>query len=123
MEIPESRIDDSGMALLQGYDWPGNVRELQNVIQRLLISSDDLPSRADIEAALGSPETAADDLLSDEMNWTFKTIQPLREMEKVFRKSYFLYIRSQAKTDAEAARLLGLAPSNYHRMCKEMGLK
>jgi gentisate 1,2-dioxygenase len=47
----------------------------------------------------------------------------LREMENIFRKKYFTFIRKHSTSDADAARKLGLAPPNYHRMCKELGLK
>jgi two-component system response regulator AtoC len=44
-------------------------------------------------------------------------------METIFRKKYFEFIRKHSSSDAEAARKLGLAPPNFHRMCKELGLK
>ena len=47
----------------------------------------------------------------------------LRDMENIFRKKYFTFIRKHSTSDADAARRLGLAPPNYHRMCKELGLK
>jgi hypothetical protein len=50
-------------------------------------------------------------------------IIPLMEIEKQFRKSYMKFVRDQSKTDAEAARKLGLAPPNYFRISKELGLK
>ena len=52
-----------------------------------------------------------------------ESIVPLREVEREFRHKYFQMVRSQVASDAEAARLLGLAPPNYYRMCKELGLK
>ena len=47
----------------------------------------------------------------------------LREMEKSFRLRYFKYVRSISSSDANAADKLGIAPSNFYRMCKELGLK
>ena len=44
-------------------------------------------------------------------------------MERLMREKYFLFVRDHSASDAEAAKKLGLAPPNYHRMCKEMGLK
>ncbi|MCB9478210.1 MAG: sigma-54-dependent Fis family transcriptional regulator [Deltaproteobacteria bacterium] len=34
-------LDDDVMAALMAYDWPGNVRELENLIERMVILSDD----------------------------------------------------------------------------------
>jgi hypothetical protein len=50
-------------------------------------------------------------------------VVPLREMERIFRTNYFRYVRSISSSDSNAAEKLGLAPSNFFRMCKELGLK
>jgi len=119
----ESSISPEARKLLIEYQWPGNVRELQNVIQRLLISSNKIINTEDVKSALGIKDSSVID--SDPGIFILKdtTVKPLREMEKKFRKQYFTYIREQACSDAEAARMLGLAPPNYYRMCKELGLK
>jgi DNA-binding IclR family transcriptional regulator len=44
-------------------------------------------------------------------------------MERTVREKYFRYVRQHSATNAEAAKKLGLAPPNYHRMCKELGIK
>jgi hypothetical protein len=44
-------------------------------------------------------------------------------MERLFRLRYFQFVRSNSASDAEAAKKLGLAPPNYHRMSKDLGLK
>lgn len=41
------RIADEAMVHLWEYDWPGNVRELENLVERLVILSDDGVIRAD----------------------------------------------------------------------------
>jgi hypothetical protein len=48
---------------------------------------------------------------------------PLRETEWIFRTNYFRYVRSTPSSDSNAAEKLGLAPSNFFPMCKELGLK
>jgi hypothetical protein len=50
-------------------------------------------------------------------------VMPLREVERVFRTRYFRYVRSISSSDSNAAEKLGLAPSNFYRMCKELGIK
>jgi hypothetical protein len=50
-------------------------------------------------------------------------VLPLKEMERIFRIKYFKYVRSISSSDSFAAERLGLAPSNFYRMCKELGLK
>ncbi|HLP17832.1 MAG TPA: sigma-54-dependent Fis family transcriptional regulator, partial [Bacteroidota bacterium] len=50
-------------------------------------------------------------------------VMPYKEMEKIFRTKYFKYVRSISSNDSNAAEKLGLAPSNFYRMCKELGIK
>ena len=52
-----------------------------------------------------------------------ENIKPLRELEKSLRQKYFEFVRENSISDAEAAKKLGLAPPNYYRMSKELGLK
>ena len=47
----------------------------------------------------------------------------LKEMERLVREKYFTYVRETSSSDTEAAKKLGLAPPNFHRMCKKLGLK
>ncbi|RMI13370.1 MAG: sigma-54-dependent Fis family transcriptional regulator [Calditrichaeota bacterium] len=118
------RITEPAMGLLTQYEWPGNVRELQNVVQRLLFLRERELDPEHIRNALGiyrQPATAGEPFPG--YSWDPRNILPLRTVEKNFRKQYFEFVRAHARSDAEAARLLGLAPPNYHRMCKELGLK
>lgn len=39
--LPRKRVDDEALAVLKGYRWSGNVRELENVIQRMVLMTDD----------------------------------------------------------------------------------
>jgi len=50
-------------------------------------------------------------------------VLPLKDMEKIFRVKYFKYVRSISSSDSSAAEKLGMAPSNFYRMCKELGIK
>lgn len=47
-------ISKEALSSLQDYDWPGNVRQLENILQRLIVISEDesLISNADVEEAL-----------------------------------------------------------------------
>jgi hypothetical protein len=44
-------------------------------------------------------------------------------MEKILRERYFKFVRLNSDSDTDAAKKLGLAPPNYYRMAKELGLK
>ena len=47
------KIDAGALKYLQGLDWRGNIRELRNVVERLVIMSDDIVTEADAKAFAG----------------------------------------------------------------------
>ncbi|MBF9222369.1 sigma-54-dependent transcriptional regulator [Hymenobacter ruricola] len=47
------KIDADALEYLQGLDWRGNIRELRNVVERLVIMSDDTISADDAKAFAG----------------------------------------------------------------------
>lgn len=116
------RLNRAGAELLYQYNWPGNIRQLKNIIQRLVLTSDEEIKEHHIRTTLDlDPEkvlAGAEAVLSQPAD-----IRPLREVEAEFRRKYFKFVRQNSKTDAEAAQKLGLAPPNFHRMCRELGLK
>lgn len=118
-------LEEEAISFLRDYYWPGNVRELKNLIQRLLFYEDNVITVQLIENALGKKVSNLENYFGNE-GVSFKTnegIVPLKQMEKIFREKYFKFIRNQSSSDSEAAKKLGLAPPNYLRMCKELGLK
>lgn len=46
---PKKEIEDAAIKLLQEVDWTGNIRELRNVIERLIILSDQKIVQSDVE--------------------------------------------------------------------------
>ena len=124
MSVPVPELSEESMRFLINYNWPGNVRQLQNVLQRLLFLSEPKIEIAQLKTVLGpqgiSPTGKSDEIDAD---WTFDSIIPWRDMERKLKQKYFIFVRKNTKSDAEAARQLGLAPPNYYRMCKELGIK
>ena len=47
------KIDAAGLKYLQGLDWRGNIRELRNVVERLVIMSDETITASDAQAYAG----------------------------------------------------------------------
>jgi two-component system response regulator AtoC len=120
--IPE--ITDDAMMLLNSAPWKGNVRELKNVVQRLLFINDSVITRETMQFALGLTSNGTTYSAAQWLN--FSTMQEqlqLRQLERLVRQKYVEYIRSISSSDTDAAKKLGLAPPNYHRMCKELGIK
>jgi DNA-binding NtrC family response regulator len=105
------------------YKWPGNVRELRNVAQRLVLNCTDKITAKDVtnHMTMRNPIPTKDESVIDDLY--AGQVLPLPEMEKMFRVRYFKYVRSISSSDSNAAEKLGLAPSNFYRMLKELGLK
>jgi two-component system, NtrC family, response regulator AtoC len=115
-------IKDDAMKILIDYEWPGNVRELKNVVQRLLFFDEKIITEPLAKHALGINWKEKDNNIIREFFSTSNIIS-LREMEQHIRQQYFEFVRENSDSDSDAAKKLGLAPSNYHRMAKELGLK
>lgn len=123
MGKPILHIDNDVMEKLTDYDWPGNVRELKNLCQRLVFNSNVSIKLANLdEALLGKNLSSAKNENSISFNKP-SDIKPLKVVEKELREKYFKFVRDNSISDAEAAMKLGLAPPNFHRMCKELGIK
>jgi len=120
MSLEKPAVGEDAIAALMSYEWPGNVRELQNVIQRLLISCENEITAEDVKNILG---TKRESIVNGPGFWFGDTILKWKEMETIFKIKYFNYVRGKAKSESEAARLLGIAPPNFYRMCSKLGLK
>ena len=123
MNIPVREVEPRAKGILMNYRWPGNVRELRNVAQRLVLNCEGKITAKDVS----DPMILKNPLRKEEPGGVKEfgggQVLPLREMERIFRTNYFKYVRSISNSDSNAAEKLGLAPSNFFRMCKELGLK
>lgn len=128
MNMIAPKILDEAIEELLDYEWRGNVRELRNVAHRSMLMQEGVIDKAIIKKALNilKPYEAIN---NEVYNKTFAKIDefneiiPLKEFEATMRRKYFEYVRTNSSSDAEAAKKLGLAPPNFHRMLKELGLK
>ena len=120
MSITVPKMKNDALGVLQMFEWPGNVRQLQNVVQRLLISSEGEITKGDVQNILGSKKI---DSLQGPEFWFGEDILKWKEMENLFRTKYFNFVKNRTKSESEAARQLGIAPSNFYRMCHKLGIK
>lgn len=124
MSVKLPVIEDEAMELLTRYNWPGNVRELQNVVQRLLLMGKSPVNVSQVRGALGFLEPMEQiQKQSTAGFWSKQKMPTWRDMEQRIQREYFQFVRENTSSDAEASRILGLAPPNFHRMCKRLGLK
>ena len=123
MDVPVPAVDPEAREILMNYKWPGNVRELRSVVQRLILNYPEKITAKDVS----NPAILSNNILTNDAS-SFEEmasgqVLPLRDVERIFRVKYFKYVRSISNSDSNAAEKLGLAPSNFYRMCKELGIK
>lgn len=53
---PRIKIEEKAMEILVRHSWPGNVRELENIIQRIIIMSEEIVGVTDLPEYLKYPE-------------------------------------------------------------------
>jgi len=116
----EKRFSTESVAALQRYSWPGNVRELRNVVERLvLLSENENVSEEDVQLVLpaaGSPEGNTDAGLA-------AATGTLAARTESFEKEVLLAeIRRHNFHMTNVARALGLERSHLYKKCQQLGI-
>lgn len=112
--IPE--VQPEVYAALKKYPWPGNVRELQNLVERLIILSENnrigaenLPAYL-LQAEFKLPETPPG-------------ARTLGEVREEAERAYILHcLEHTGGNVTQAARLLGMERTNLHKKMKALGI-
>jgi DNA-binding NtrC family response regulator len=129
--IKPKAIAGEAVDVLAAYPWPGNVRELRNVIERLVILSDesiglgDLPEEIVDEAARA--QRAADapkpSLLPRLDLPPEARALPLREFRDHMEREYIrLKLDENGWNISRTAQLLGIERTNLHKKMRALGL-
>jgi len=116
---------------LRNYSWPGNLVELKNLVQRLLIVSDqESITLEEVNASLAYQEkkknamsTALNDgvLLDDALNSLFS--HPLKEARELFEKAYLEdKLISVGGSVGKVAQLAGVERTHLYRKMKSLGI-
>jgi sigma-54 dependent transcriptional regulator, flagellar regulatory protein len=108
-------ISEESIDVLEQYSWPGNVRELENVIQRALV----LAKTNVIQPSDLPPELLAQ--LADK-----PIIQPgkcLLDAETEFRRLYIIKTLRKAKSNSEAAQMLGINRTHFYKLLSQLDIQ
>ena len=129
--IAPRKFSSEVMGLLQAYDWPGNVRELRNVIESLLLTSDEQMVRLDelpIEI-LAAPGVAATGVAAGVAAGTSggfspaAAVFPAASLEEAERLAIVLALKSAHGNLTHAARALGVSRSTLYRKVERYQLQ
>jgi DNA-binding NtrC family response regulator len=120
-------VDEAVFETLKRYEWPGNVRELRNVVERLVIMSDEVIREKDIPPYLGGPRSATQvarpvtgETAIDLGRYAGKSLREFREEVE----SEFIRIRL-AEFDwniSRTAQALGIERTNLHKKLRALGI-
>ena len=107
-------ITADAYAELKRYSWPGNVRELRNVVERLLLLSDECVDLGTVRQALPLAESATPGVstgsLSDRMD--------AHEREVIIAE-----LKKHGYKMSDTARALGLERSHLYKKCQQLGIE
>jgi two-component system, NtrC family, response regulator AtoC len=107
------RFDSAALARLAEHDWPGNVRELCNIVERLVVFSDDAVIGAeavDLELARSSPP---------ESRRSARLVDRRADAE---RDAVVEALRRAQGNRTQAARLLGVSRRTLYNRLSELGV-
>jgi len=119
-------VDEPVLERLKQYEWPGNVRELRNVVERLVIMSDEVIREKDLPPYLGGPRPPSKSSQSgpvaaiDLGRYAGKSLREFREEVE----SEFIRIRL-AEFDwniSRTAQALGIERTNLHKKLRALGI-
>lgn len=124
LNISMPEVTNEAVELLEKYDFPGNIRELKNITQRILFDSEGIITPNIVKNCIeGVPIINTSSTGGFKQLLETEEILPFSDAKKIVHRKYLIYVRENSKSDAHAAEQLGMAPSNFHRICKEYGLK
>jgi two-component system, NtrC family, nitrogen regulation response regulator NtrX len=112
----EAAFSEDALRALQAHSWPGNIRELRNVVERLLLFSDDGAITADtVQAALPMQAAGAGVAAIGSGALAERVEQFERQviLDEIKRQNYHI---------TNAARALGLERSHLYKKCQQLGI-
>ena len=104
-------VSDGAVKVMMSYHWPGNVRELKNLVERLVIMTDESP----IKETHVSPLLSGAKVVSAE--------KPMGDLVEDFEKSLILSELNRTGWNvSQAAARLGIDRANLHRKMRRYGI-
>lgn len=104
------------ISALQSYGWPGNIRELKNVVERLLLLSDEEVDGTKVSMALPHSGVAGHEGSSD---GTGTLAARVNEFE---RATVLAELERNHRHITNTAKALGLERSHLYKKCQQLGI-
>ncbi len=121
--LPQRRIGQDAMAVLQSHDWPGNVRQLRNNVERLMILAGGDPDEEITASMLPSEIGALVPTTPSGSGGERMMSLPLREAREIFEREYLMaQIARFSGNISRTAEFIGMERSALHRKLKSLGV-
>jgi two-component system, NtrC family, nitrogen regulation response regulator NtrX len=119
MNLEPKVFPEETLKVLKRYNWPGNVRELRNLVERLMImtqdkeiKTSDIPSPFQQEMSMGEVYTLGLSAAS------------YKEAKGIFEKAYLeMKLREFNWNVSQTAEAIDIERSNLHKKIKAYGLE
>lgn len=119
MNITIKEVDKDVLDFLTHYNYPGNVRELKNIIERLVVLSENGFIRTS-----GLMSTKISIPSSENVNDFFGVDKPLRDIRSDFESKYIeMLLEKNNHNIAKTAEILGISRRQLFNKISEYGLK
>ncbi len=120
-------IDSAVLDKLRTYDWPGNVRELRNVVERLVIMSDDVIVERDLPPYLGGPGrnvgARRESPPAPSVEIARHAEKTLREFREEVECDFIRYKLAEYDWNiSRTAQALGIERTNLHKKMRALGI-
>jgi len=123
----------AGLNKLRNYEWPGNLLELKNLVQRLLVASDnEMISLEEIDKSIelqlknsyqnnALPDTNNGDVNENALSSLFE--HPLKEAREMFEKAYLEEkLIELGGSVGKVAQIAGVERTHLYRKMKMLGI-
>ena len=112
-------FSNDALKILCEYSWPGNVRELKNVVERLVIKTQN-KVRITKEDVLGNIK-----MINNDFNSGFIRFEEYKDIElrKIKFKYFYELLQKTAGNISKTARLAGISRQSLYRFLNEVGLQ
>lgn len=115
--LKEKQASDELLQLFFNYDWPGNVRQLKNIVERMVVLSEN--DVIDIKDAPSIFTNTQNEVFNDTENFNFT----LKEAREEFEKKYILSaLKSTNWNISQASRILDMERTYLYRKIKAYDL-
>lgn len=121
--IEKKEVEDKLMEKMINYEWPGNVRQLKNVIERMVVLSEENVLTLEKDAP-GFLKESDNKMLNFDMEVLFSEFIPIKEAKDIFEKEYIIRVLESSNWNiSKAAKVLGIERTYLHKKIKHYQIK